>query len=64
MHELAHVIIGHEPARVDVTEGGSLILNTYNREQEDEADWLAGCLSLKLSLSALRTGAERRRARA
>ena len=46
MHELAHVIIGHEPARVDVTEDGSLILNTYNREQEDEANWLAGCLLL------------------
>jgi hypothetical protein len=46
MHELAHIIIGHEPARVDVTEDGSLILNTYNREQEDEANWLAGCLLL------------------
>jgi Zn-dependent peptidase ImmA (M78 family) len=46
MHELAHVIIGHEPARVDVTEDGSLILNTYNRDQEDEANWLAGCLLL------------------
>lgn len=32
MHELAHVIIGHEPARVDVTEDGSLILNTYDRD--------------------------------
>jgi Zn-dependent peptidase ImmA (M78 family) len=46
MHELAHVIIGHEPARVDVTEDGSLILDTYNRDQEDEANWLAGCLLL------------------
>lgn len=46
MHELAHVIIGHEPARVDVTEDGSLILNTYDRRQEDEANWLAGCLLL------------------
>jgi Zn-dependent peptidase ImmA (M78 family) len=46
MHELAHIIIGHEPARVDVTEDGSLILNTYNRGQEDEANWLAGCLLL------------------
>ena len=46
MHEIAHIIIGHTPARVDVTEDGSLILNTYNRDQEDEANWLAGCLLL------------------
>lgn len=46
MHELAHVIIGHTPARVDVTEDGALILNTYDRQQEDEANWLAGSLLL------------------
>jgi Zn-dependent peptidase ImmA (M78 family) len=46
MHELAHIVIGHEPARVDITEDGALILNTYNREQEDQANWLAGCLLL------------------
>ena len=46
MHELAHVIIGHTPSRVDVTEDGALILNTYDRQQEDEANWLAGSLLL------------------
>ncbi len=46
MHELAHVIIGHEPGSAHITEDGSLILNTYNREQEDEANWLGGCLLL------------------
>ena len=46
MHELAHVIIGHTPARVDITEDGALILNTYDRQQEDEANWLAGSLLL------------------
>lgn len=46
MHELAHVIIGHEPGSAQVTEDGSLILNTYNRQQEDEANWLGGCLLL------------------
>jgi Zn-dependent peptidase ImmA (M78 family) len=45
-HELAHIIIGHEPARVDVTEDGLLILNTYNKQQEDEAKWLSSCLLL------------------
>jgi hypothetical protein len=29
-----------------ITEDGSLILNTYDRGQEDEANWLAGCLLL------------------
>lgn len=46
MHELAHVLRGDTPARVDVAEDGSLILNTYDRDQEDEANWLAGCLLL------------------
>ena len=46
MHELSHIIIGHKPGRVDITEDGSLILNTYDKTQEDEATWLAGCLLL------------------
>jgi Zn-dependent peptidase ImmA (M78 family) len=46
MHELAHILIGHRAGRIDITEDGSLILNTYDRAQEDEANWLAGCLLL------------------
>jgi Zn-dependent peptidase ImmA (M78 family) len=46
MHELAHIIIGHIPGRIDITEDGALILNTYERQQEDEANWLAGSLLL------------------
>lgn len=46
MHELAHILIGHTPARVDVSEDGLLILNTYNKDQETEATWLAGALLL------------------
>jgi len=45
-HELAHILLGHEPARVDVAEDGSLVLFTYDKEQEDEANWLAACLLL------------------
>ena len=45
MHELAHVIIGHTPARVDVTEDGALILNTYDRQQEDEGTPSSGSAS-------------------
>jgi Zn-dependent peptidase ImmA (M78 family) len=46
MHELAHILIGHNPARVDVSEDGYLMLNTFDKSQEDEANWLCGCLLL------------------
>lgn len=46
MHEMSHLIIGHEPARVDVSEDNILLLNTYDKTQEQEADWLCGCLLL------------------
>jgi Zn-dependent peptidase ImmA (M78 family) len=45
-HELAHMILGHEPARVDVAENGLLLLHGFDRSQEDEASWLSGCLLL------------------
>jgi len=46
MHEISHVLCGHSPARVDVTEDGLLVLNTYDKKQEEEADWLAATLLL------------------
>jgi hypothetical protein len=46
MHELAHLVLGHEAARVDVSEDGHLVLHTFDRAQEDEANWLSGCLLL------------------
>ena len=46
MHELAHLVLGHEAARVDVSEDGHLMLHTFDRTQEDEANWLSGCLLL------------------
>lgn len=46
MHELSHILAGHEPARVDITQDGLLMLNNFNRNQEDEARWLSGCLLL------------------
>lgn len=46
MHELAHIILGHTPARVDVTDDLQLLLRTHDPGQEDEANWLAGCLLL------------------
>lgn len=45
-HELAHILLDHQPGRVDVSEDGLMLLNTYAAQQEDEARWLAGCLLL------------------
>jgi Zn-dependent peptidase ImmA (M78 family) len=46
VHEIAHVLLGHSPTRVDVTADQQLLLRTHDPQQEDEAAWLAGCLLL------------------
>ena len=46
MHELSHLILAHTAARMDVSNDGTLLLSTYNRAQEDEANWLSGALLL------------------
>ena len=43
-HEVAHLILEHEPTRIDVSKKGYLLLSSYEGEQEEEADWLAGSL--------------------
>lgn len=45
-HELAHRIRGHEAQEVSVTEDGLMLLKSYDKQQEEEADWLSGCLLL------------------
>lgn len=45
-HEISHVLIGHEPARLYVSEDGIPMLSTYDKKQEEEANWLSGCLLL------------------
>ena len=45
-HELSHLIIGHEGGRIDITPDNLLILHNYGGQQENEANWLAGCLLL------------------
>ena len=46
MHELAHLIIGHKPARLDITADGLMILSSYDKQHEEEANWLAAALLL------------------
>lgn len=65
MHELAHILLAHTPTRVDVSEDQQLLLRTHDREQEEEASWLAGCLLLPRPalFTILRLGATREVAR-
>lgn len=46
MHELAHIILGHDLAEACIMEDGSLVPGNYCQDQENEADWLAGTLLL------------------
>lgn len=46
VHELAHIILDHRKARLDVSDDGHMWLRTYSNDQEEEADWLAGALLL------------------
>jgi Zn-dependent peptidase ImmA (M78 family) len=45
-HELAHIILGHEPSLMFMTPKSGLALRTHNDEQEEQANWLAGALLL------------------
>lgn len=46
MHELAHRIREHETQEVDISDTGLMLLNNYDKVQEEEADWLSGALLL------------------
>ena len=46
MHELAHILIEHEPGQVVLSADGMLALRSFDRTQEEEAAWLSGCLLL------------------
>lgn len=46
MHELAHRIRDHEPEEMSISSEGLMLLKAYDKEQEEEADWLAGVLLL------------------
>ena len=43
-HELAHLILNHAPEQIGLSDEGVLMRLEHDPEQEDEADWLAGCL--------------------
>ena len=46
MHELAHIIIGHNPLNNLISSETGLLMRDFEKEQEEEADWLAATLLL------------------
>lgn len=45
-HEIAHILLSHEPSLMFMSSQSGAALRTYNEDQEEEANWLAGCLLL------------------
>ena len=45
-HELAHFILDHEPSTMILSQDVGIAMRTFDRKQEDEANWLAWCLLL------------------
>jgi len=43
-HELSHLILKHEPDRIDLSPDGHLLLSSYEGDKEEEADWLSSTL--------------------
>ena len=46
MHELAHRIRQHQTREIEISESGLMLVRDYDKAQEEEADWLSGCLLL------------------
>ena len=45
-HELAHIILGHGAGTLIMSHDGSMVMRSYERKHEEEADWLSRCLLL------------------
>lgn len=45
-HELAHRILKHETHEISVSADGLMLIANYDKQQEEQADWLSGCLLL------------------
>ena len=46
MHELAHILCKHKPARIESAGFLPWKCRTFDKEQEDQAAWLGGCLQI------------------
>lgn len=45
-HEIGHIVLRHEPAKMYVTEDGLMMMSEYNLVHEEEATWFAGAILL------------------
>lgn len=62
VHELAHIMLKHEPAKVIFSQDEQMATRTFDKRQEDEANWLGW--TLLLPRDALVAARRRRMARA
>jgi Zn-dependent peptidase ImmA (M78 family) len=58
MHELSHLICDHQPSEIMQIDGFAFPIRTCDKSQEEEADWVCGCLKLPRDgiLWAVRSG--------
>ena len=61
VHELAHIMLKHEPAKVIFSQDEQMATRTFDKRQEDEANWLGW--TLLLPRDALVAARRRRMAR-
>ena len=45
-HEIGHIVLRHEPAKMYLTDDGLMMMSEYNLVHEEEATWFAGALLL------------------
>jgi IrrE N-terminal-like domain len=43
-HEIGHIVLRHEPAKMYVTPDGLMMMSEYNAIHEEEANWFAGAI--------------------
>lgn len=46
MHELAHIILDHAPGKLIMSQDGTMVMRSYDRKQEEEANWLGWSILL------------------
>jgi Zn-dependent peptidase ImmA (M78 family) len=45
-HELAHIILEHEPGKIVISQDASIVMRSFDPKQEEEANWLGWSLLL------------------
>jgi Zn-dependent peptidase ImmA (M78 family) len=46
VHELAHILLGHEPGKMVLSQDGGMVMRSFDHKQEEEANWLGWCILL------------------